>query len=189
MYLIGVDEVGTGALAGPAYVCAVRTDPAWLGPEELRDSKQLSAKKRKQVSDALNDMGLEFRLVEVERADIDSHGIRAAVDCAMLKAVEAIVQHDDYIIVDGSYLPPQLYKYRVEAFPKADTIYPTVMAASVIAKVFRDSVMDSLHHKYPEYGFSKHKGYGTKDHLKALWLHGPCEIHRKSFKPVAEAMQ
>ena len=184
MYILGCDEVGTGALAGDAYVCAFATPSLEWHPPNLRDSKKLSAKAISHIYEQLTFHGdMTYVVEKVTVAQIDKVGMRNALRDSMRVALEAVMDKlgDPYrIIVDGEVSPI----LGAETYPKADSEYPAVMAAAIIAKHTRDEYMKELSPLYPEYLFHKNVGYGTADHLAALSKYGPCAVHRRSYKPV-----
>lgn len=185
--LLGIDEVGRGPWAGPLVVgaCVLR-EPI----EGLNDSKKLTAKRREKLAAEIHEKAY-CGLGWVPAAELDELGLSAALRKACREAVKAVqVQKPEFneIIIDGTInflSDTPLGKY-VSVLPKADALVPEVSAASIIAKVARDNYMIELAKKYPNYGFEKHVGYGTALHRAALEKYGPCEEHRRSFRPVAE---
>ncbi|MAR95128.1 MAG: ribonuclease HII [Gammaproteobacteria bacterium] len=180
----GVDEVGRGPLAGPVYAAAVILNPE-IKIKGLNDSKKLSKEKRNSLSDEIKENSICWNIASVERETIDEINILQASLLAMKNAVQGLETKPDLVLVDGDN------DLGIEITSKAvingDQEIECIMAASIIAKVARDKFMTDIDDKYPEYGFKNHKGYGTKEHLTALKLHGPCNEHRDSFKPVIEA--
>lgn len=180
----GVDEVGIGPLAGPVVAaCVILNEKVGL----LDDSKKLSAKKRNQlfnkiVSHAHIGIGI------VDNAHIDSMNILRASQKAMALAVRSIPVRPDALLVDGIRTLPGV-KIRQIAIKHGDAISSSLAAASIIAKVIRDALMDDYDVLYPRYGFSEHKGYGTKLHISMLRKYGPCAIHRLSYEPVRAALK
>lgn len=185
--LLGIDEVGRGPWAGPLVVgaCVLR-EPI----EGLNDSKKLTAKRRKKLATEIHEKAY-CGLGWVSAKELDKLGLSASLRKACREAVKAIQKQKpefNEIIIDGTInflSDTPLGKY-VTVLPKADALVPEVSAASIIAKVARDNYMAELAEQYPQYGFEKHVGYGTAFHRTALEKYGPCEEHRKSFKPIAE---
>ncbi len=196
-FLVGVDEVGLGALAGPLVVCAVRVPVTWKPPLGLTDSKKLSHKRREELAqDLRSDFDSLSRYMEYSADDIDSMGIRNAWSEACRLAIEPLlmVKKVTKVIIDGDQNPYDFVDVEfashttIQVEPKADLKHPVVSAASVLAKVDRDQIMVDFDKQYPGYGFAEHKGYPTKAHKEALARLGPCPIHRRSYRPVAEAI-
>lgn len=185
MNIAGVDEAGRGPLAGPVVTAAVILDPQRI-PEGLDDSKKLSEKKRMALFDEIRTHALAHCIIEVSVQDIDRHNILQATLRGMAKAVAGLGLQPDLTRVDGNQRPP--IDGLVETLVGGDALDPAISAASILAKVHRDRCMLTLHEKFPAYGFDRHKGYPTADHMKALKLHGPCPEHRRSFKPVSLAL-
>jgi ribonuclease HII len=192
--VIGVDEVGRGPLAGPVVASAGWVDPYFLKKEFenkklVRDSKTLSEKQREQIFSFIKkNKKFKIGIGQVEPKTIDRINILNASLLAMRLAVEDLLgqiksSQEVFIFVDGNRTIPGL-KFFQEAVNKGDQKFFSVAVASICAKVYRDNLMFEYHQKYPQYGFDKHKGYGTKRHLEALIDSGFCEIHRKSFGPV-----
>lgn len=181
--IIGIDEVGRGAWAGPLLVVAARAKKTL--PVGLMDSKVLSKKRREQLNPLLKE-SCDFGEGWVSNLEIDELGLTKAMKLGVKRALLALgCQHSARIIMDGSinYCSDEYTK--VECVIKADSLYPIVSAASIYAKVVRDNKMRDLALEHPKYGFEKHVGYGTKLHLDVLKQYGVCELHRLSYKPVA----
>lgn len=182
----GVDEVGRGPLAGPVVCCSVimPTDEENL-IDGVDDSKKLSAKKREELAEAIKAKAIACSVYEVSPEVIDEINILEAVKLCMAKAVENLSVSPDALIVDGSNVgldlsgSPSLKE--VQYVVKGDANSYTVACASIVAKVYRDALMDEYHSVYPEYGFEKHKGYGTAYHIGVIKEIGPCPIHRRTF--------
>jgi ribonuclease HII len=178
----GVDEVGRGALAGPVAAAAVILDPARALPEGLDDSKLLTRLERERIADELKQTAICYAVGLVEPEEIDRINILQATRRAMMIAVEALAPCADHLLIDAVQLKecwlPQ------KAIIRGDSISASIAAASVIAKTHRDALMRSLHEVYPQYDFARHVGYGTRSHREAIRTHGPCPIHRKSFRGV-----
>ncbi len=182
----GVDEVGRGPLAGPVVAAAYcfRTRPEWV--DGLDDSKKLTPSRRERLFSLLFDLEVgEYAIAQIEADEIDSINILQASMKAMRLALSRLPQPVDYALIDGNRMPGE--GGRGEAIIKGDSRSPSIAAASVIAKVTRDRIMEAYEDEYPGYGFARHKGYGTRQHLEALRRLGPCAIHRRSFAPVAQS--
>lgn len=184
MVTIGIDEVGRGCWAGPLVAGAVVLASPIVG---LRDSKKLTAKRRQALAVEIGLMAEAHALGWVEPAEVDELGITASVCLAMQRALDQIGCAYDEIIIDGNinFFPDNP---KCRAVIKADDSVPAVSAASIIAKVARDAYMCEVAAKYPAYGFEKHVGYGTSLHQHMLELHGICNLHRKSYKPIQKIM-
>ncbi|MGB0992699.1 MAG: ribonuclease HII [Akkermansiaceae bacterium] len=182
--IAGIDEAGRGPLAGPVSACAVIL-PKGFCHNLLDDSKKLSEKKRELLYEELTRAGdVLWSLAYAEPEEIDEINILKATHAAMSRAAAGLKQTPDYCLIDG--LPVPNFPFPSEGIVKGDGKSLSIAAASIIAKVSRDRRMIAYAEQHPEYGFEKHKGYGTKIHLKALREHGPCPIHRRSFAPVAQ---
>lgn len=179
-HVVGVDEVGRGPLAGAVLAAAVILDPV-SSIEGLRDSKQLTEKRRRHLDEEIRSRALDFCIARADVSEIDELNILNASMLAMQRAVQGLCLPIDIALIDGNRLPelPCPAEYLVKGDSKSDAI----KAASIIAKVARDAEMIELDAKYPEYGLAKHKGYPTAAHLAALKRHGPSAIHRMSFAP------
>lgn len=178
--IAGVDEVGRGPLAGPVVACACILPKAVVF-DGVRDSKTLSPTKRCRIAETLKShSGVIWALGIVSHEVVDSINILQATLQAMRQAITALSLSPDYILVDGRDTPGT--SHPAQAIIKGDSISQSIAAASIIAKVHRDAMMDEYHKLYPEYGFSAHKGYGTKAHRDAIETYGLSPIHRKSFK-------
>lgn len=180
--MVGIDEVGRGAWAGPLLVVAAITKTTL--PVGLKDSKVLSKKKREQLFSQLID-SCYFGEGWVSNTEIDKFGLTKAMKLGVKRALSALgCQPSDLIIMDGKINYCGYEFTNVRCLPKADAAYPIVSAASIYAKVVRDNRMNDLSTQYPGYGFENHVGYGTKMHQKSLKLLGVSTIHRLSYKPV-----
>jgi ribonuclease HII len=175
----GLDEAGRGPLAGPVVACAVLI-PRGLIIDGVDDSKKLSAKKRNELAAKIKKSAISYGIGITDSETIDRINILQATLLAMTQAVNALTVSPDALLVDGLHAPP-LSCY-CQCLPHGDTLSHSIAAASIIAKVYRDALMDDLHLKYPEYGFNKHKGYGTAAHREAIKKYGFCPQHRRSFK-------
>ena len=174
----GIDEAGRGPLAGPVYAAAVIL-PDGLEIEGLNDSKKLTEKKREALFDIIRENALACSVGTASEREIDEINILQATFLAMKRAVEGLKIPADYALVDGNRMPP--LGIPGETIIKGDAKSPSVAAASIIAKVSRDRFMYELDKKLPEYQFSKHKGYGTRQHTDAIKELGPCPAHRRTF--------
>ncbi|MBQ7949005.1 MAG: ribonuclease HII [Clostridia bacterium] len=183
-YIVGVDEVGRGPLAGPV-VCAAVVMP--LTESELivgvDDSKKLSAKKREQLSEMIKEKAIAYTMVEVSEKTIDEINILEATKLGMKQAIEKLVLPDgtlpEIVLTDGNMtLDIDLPQHSVV---HGDALSYSIGAASIIAKVYRDSMMDEYAKQYPHYGFEQNKGYGTAAHIQGIKEHGLCPIHRRTF--------
>lgn len=183
--IAGVDEVGRGCLAGPLVTSAVIL-PEGIFLPNLKESKQLSPKKRAELFREIKKIAIAVSVVIVKPEEIDKFGVHKANLKALAQALLKLEPQPDYCLVDG-FTPIGLNKPFL-AIKKGDTRSASIAAASIIAKVTRDEIMVDYHDKYPNYGFAKHKGYGTKEHLRNLMNFGPCDIHRESFAPVKKAL-
>ncbi|OSZ67931.1 ribonuclease HII [Hydrogenophaga sp. IBVHS2] len=181
----GVDEAGRGPLAGPVVAAAVILDE--LHPiAGLNDSKKLSAARREALFDEIRAKALCCSVAEATVEEIDRLNILQATMLAMRRAVQGLRLKPAKVLVDGNRLPP--LDVLAEAIVGGDAKVAAISAASILAKVTRDRQLVELHAQHPEYGFDRHKGYGTADHLAALRRHGPLPVHRRSFAPVAESL-
>ena len=180
----GVDEAGRGPLAGPVAAAAVVL-PRGFECEMLDDSKKLTAKKREVLYEFLTtDEEVLWSLAYAEVEEIEEINILKATHAAMARAVDGLKAGVSFCLIDGLDVPG--FPHPSRGVVKGDGISLSIAAASIIAKVSRDRRMAEHAGEFPEYGFEKHKGYGTKAHLEALQLHGPCRIHRKTFQPIAQ---
>lgn len=179
--LCGVDEAGRGPLAGPVVAAAVMLDPA-RPIEGLRDSKKLSAAARERLAEAIRGEALAWCVAEASVEEIDRLNILHATLLAMRRAVEGLGRAPDDVWVDGNRCPE--WPWRSQAVVKGDDKVAAIAAASILAKTARDAFMRRLHETYPAYGFDRHMGYGTAQHLDALKAQGACPQHRRSFAPV-----
>ncbi|UQI41212.1 ribonuclease HII [Vreelandella venusta] len=180
-FLAGVDEVGRGPLIGSVVASAVILDPS-RPIEGLTDSKKLTAKKREALDVLIRERALAFAVAEASAAEVDQLNIYHATHLAMRRAIDALTPAADYLLVDGNRLPGHVLPG--QAVVKGDARHPAIAAASILAKVARDAQMTGLDLRYPDYGFARHKGYPTKEHLAALAAYGPLAEHRRSFAPV-----
>jgi ribonuclease HII len=178
-----VDEAGRGSLAGPVVAAAVIL-PADTALAGLADSKLLAPATRLRLADAIRTQAVAFAVAAVEATEIDASDILQATLRAMTRAVSDLRPQPDLVLVDGNVLPPLSQPAR--AVIRGDRLVPVISAASILAKVTRDGIMDGWAARFPLYGFSQHKGYGTVAHRASIAQYGPCPIHRKSFAGVRE---
>lgn len=182
----GVDESGAGCLSGNLVVAAVILDPD--NPiEGLNDSKKLTEKKREELFPQIIEKALEYSIVTITPKEIDDSNILAMRMEGMKRAVNSLSKVE-YALIDGNRLPEGL-NVPADYIIKGDAKSEGIAAASILAKVTRDRQIVESAKLYPQYGFEKHKGYGTKAHKEALEKYGPCEIHRFSYKPVKESIK
>ncbi len=174
----GIDEAGRGPLAGPVVAACVILDPENI-PEGANDSKKLTEKKREQLFDVIMEKALSVSVGIVDHEEIDRINILNATFKAMNTALDNAEVTPDFVIVDGNKVPRTADN--IKPIVKGDAKSATIACASIIAKVTRDRIMLALDEKYPEYGFAKHKGYGTADHTNAILAHGMSSVHRRSF--------
>jgi ribonuclease HII len=181
----GVDEAGRGPLAGPVVAAAVILDER--SPiKGLADSKQLTAARRERLYDEIRAKALCCSVAQASVEEIDQLNILQATMLAMRRAVQGLRLKPNKVLVDGNRLPP--LDVLAEAIVSGDALVPAISAASILAKVTRDRLLCELHLLHPEYGFDRHKGYGTAQHMQALKQHGALAVHRRSFAPVARAL-
>jgi ribonuclease HII len=185
IYIVGVDEVGRGPLAGPVVTAAVILDPN-QPIAGLNDSKKLTEKRRELLEPIIKQKALAWALGRAEPEEIDQLNILQASLLAMKRAVEALSITPTHALVDGNHAPD--LACAVTTIIKGDESEPVIAAASILAKVARDREMVELDNVYPGYGLAKHKGYPTKQHQQALLDLGVTPIHRRSFKPVRLAL-
>ena len=165
-YIAGVDEAGRGPLAGARI-------------DGINDSKKLSEKKREELYDVIIENSIAYAVYSVDEKTIDEVNILNATHMAMNGAVNSLSVRPDFVLIDGNSIKNMTLPH--ETIVKGDAKSISIAAASILAKVSRDRYIIKMAEKYPEYGFEKHKGYGTKAHTEAILKYGPCEIHRKTF--------
>jgi ribonuclease HII len=183
----GIDEAGRGAWAGPVVAAAVILDPAEVSSlDGVNDSKRLSPRQRDRLYQIVIDHCVAYGVGQGSVEEIDTIGILPATRLAMTRAVEALTPRPDALLIDAVRLP-QVNKPQ-SVFNFADSISLSVAAASILAKVTRDRLMIELDAQYPAYRFARHKGYGTQIHQAALQSVGPCDLHRKSFRPISSLL-
>lgn len=179
-HIVGIDEVGRGPLAGPVTVAAVILKPHWFAPG-LNDSKKVTPKHREEISKKIHEEAVDLSIVSMPPEEIDAVNIYQATMEAMYQAVKNLHVKPDAVIVDAM---PLHFPFPTISMVHGDAKSASVAAASIAAKVYRDSLMDDDDKKYPGYGFAQNKGYGTAEHIEALRRLGITPIHRKSFEPV-----
>lgn len=184
--IAGLDEAGRGPLAGAVVAAAVVLPEGLLIPG-LTDSKQVSERSRERLFDEIRSQAVCFGIGVADERTIEEVNILQATIIAMERALRNLSPRPDYLLLDALTLPrvplPQ------NPLIKGDCRSHSIAAASILAKVTRDRMMRDLHTKYPQYNFQKHKGYGTKEHLRLLGEHGPCEAHRRTFNPLASMLK
>lgn len=179
--LAGIDEVGRGPLIGSVVAAAVILDP--MQPiAGLNDSKKLTPQRRLALDVEIRAKALAFAVGEASHAEVDELNIYHATHLAMRRAIDGLPLAPEYLLVDGNRLPG--HHVRGQAVVKGDARHPAIGAASILAKVARDAQMIALDSRYPEYGFARHKGYATREHLEALERLGALPGHRRSFAPL-----
>ena len=178
MNIAGVDEAGRGPLAGPVYAAAVILSPDTI-IKGINDSKKLTEKRREELFDEITEKALAYNIFSVDEKRIDEINILNATYEAMNGAVNGLCISPDFVLIDGNRMSGMNFPY--ETVVKGDSKSISIAAASILAKVSRDRFICEMAEKYPQYGFDKHKGYGTKAHNEAILEYGPCEIHRKTF--------
>jgi ribonuclease HII len=186
----GIDEAGRGPLAGPVVAAMIVLDKTFIdNPEalealkETKDSKKITPAKRKRIFKEIKNHCPQIGIGISTNETIDRINILQASFLAMKKAINDIKEKPDMILVDGKFRIPAC-SFDQKTVIDGDAKVFSIAAASIVAKVTRDEMMEQYHQHYPEYGFDRHKGYGTKQHMESLKQHGPCEIHRRSFGPI-----
>ena len=189
--ILGADEVGYGCLAGPLVVCGVLAPKGW-NLAGLNDSKKLSLKKREDMRQKLGKLienkTIRWHLAERSNTIIDRQGVAFALKDAYVEVFNNLYQPDSLIISDGilKFDDPSVATYNMVSLVKADAQIPAVMAASILAKTYRDEKMKIMHVIHPEYGWATNVGYGSKEHLEAIWKHGTTPLHRMSYAPMSD---
>jgi ribonuclease HII len=181
--IAGVDEVGRGALAGPLVAAAVIL-PEDFDREGIRDSKLLTAKQREACYVRIVAAAIAYAVVKVQPPMIDARGLHRSNIALLRRATRALEPKPDYVLIDGFPVPRM--PCMSLSIKKGDAVTATVAAASIVAKVTRDRIMERLHRRFPEFGFEHNRGYGTPEHLDVLDRLGPCEVHRLSFAGVGQ---
>lgn len=178
----GVDEVGRGCLAGPVVAGACILDISKPLPKGLNDSKKLNAAQREKIADELRENCIAYAVGIVDAEEIDRINILQATFAAMRLAIEQLKPQADFLLIDA--VPLKGHPLPQKSIIKGDAISASIAAASILAKTYRDKLMTEYDMQFPQYGFSSHVGYGTKQHFEALRAHGPCPLHRRSFRGV-----
>ena len=186
MVIAGVDEAGRGALCGPVVAAAVILDASSV-IAGVRDSKKLTARRRECLFNVIQSGSVAYHIAEASEKEVDQYNVLQASLLAMQRAVLGLHVVPDLVLVDGPFCP--ILPMPVEGIIKGDSKNVSIAAASILAKVFRDHKMVLLDQKWPNYGMAQHKGYPTGQHLMALKKYGSTEIHRKTFRPVAELLE
>ncbi|MBI3282496.1 ribonuclease HII [Candidatus Curtissbacteria bacterium] len=179
-YIVGIDEVGRGSWAGPLVAAGVILSPDFRAPYGLADSKLVKPQERNKLSQIIEKSAMGCYIAQIPVGEIDKIGVGAATLVAFRKIVKNISPQADFCIVDAFHVK-YLNRKKQMAVTGGDKISASIAAASIIAKVYRDKLMKHLHFKFPEYGFGKHKGYGTRAHQEAIRKFGLTKIHRKSY--------
>jgi ribonuclease HII len=183
--ICGVDEAGRGPLAGPVFAACVILDPS-RPIRGLADSKQLAPERREELALRIRERAVAFAIASASVEEIDCMNILQATLTAMRRAVEALAVAPTQVVIDGNRCPT--LRFPTKAVIGGDAKVRVISAASILAKTARDALMLELHCVRPEYGFDRHKGYATLEHIAALRMHGASQFHRRSFAPVREVM-
>lgn len=181
----GVDESGRGPLAGPVYAACVILDPD-RRIEGLADSKTLREQERNRLTAAIKSYSIAWAVASASVREIDRLNILQASLLAMKRAVKSLPVIPSRVLIDGNQSPR--LSFPVTTIVRGDSLVPEISAASILAKTARDAEMVALHRRFPHYGFDRHKGYSTEQHIAALRVHGASVVHRRSFAPVRELM-
>ncbi|MFW9603509.1 MAG: ribonuclease HII, partial [Trichlorobacter sp.] len=180
--IAGIDEAGRGPLAGPVVAAAVIFPAGFRPDQRITDSKKLTDRLREELFTIITQSALAYAIADTDAPTIDRINILQATRLAMRKAVEALPHPPDHLLIDGiSTIESPLSQTTII---KGDSLSVSIAAASILAKVSRDRLMQDYHLLYPNYGFDRHKGYGSAAHMAALRQYGPCPIHRVSFRGV-----
>lgn len=183
--ICGIDEVGRGPLLGPVVTAAVILPIGYYNPE-IKDSKKISEKKREKLFDIISENAIDIGIGIVDEKTIDEINIYEATKVAMKKAIDNLKIKPDYVLIDAMKLDIDIPS---NSIIKGDALSESIAAASIIAKVTRDRMIDEIDEEYPMYDLKKNKGYGTKKHLSALNEYGPCKYHRYSYSPVHNSIK
>lgn len=194
-FITGVDEVGRGSLAGPVVAAAVILDPNRIGMYRtktkwwaaVRDSKTLSPIKRLALSEFIRENAIDFAIGQASNQEVDELNIHHATLLSMKRALQNLKLEPQIVLIDGIFKIPYS-KFNIQTIVDGDAHVLSIAAASILAKVYRDDLMQKFSYGFSNYGFERHKGYDTDFHRNKLLAHGPCEIHRMSFSTVRDAM-
>lgn len=179
-YIVGIDEVGRGSWAGPLVAAGVILSPDFIIPDGLADSKQVKPQKRSQLAKIIKSVAIGYYIAKIPVKRIDKFGVGHATIEALRQIAKKLSPSPDFCLVDAFHIK-YFNRQKQMAVKDGDKICASIAAASIIAKVYRDNLMKKLHFIYPEYGFGKHKGYGTKSHQEAIKKFGLLKVHRKSY--------
>ena len=180
-YIAGVDEVGRGCFSGPVVAAAVILPKGFNATNEINDSKKLSAKKRKELDAVIKEHAISYSIAEVSVNVINQIGVGKAAQQAFVNAINGLDTPPDHILIDAFFIE-NLNRTIQKPIIHGDSISISIAAASIIAKVYRDELMEKLHDQYTNYDFATNKGYGTKKHQDAIRIYGLSDLHRRSFK-------
>lgn len=187
--IVGVDETGRGPWAGPVVSAAVILDFNKIDLyREINDSKKLTEKKREKLFDIITNNCISYSIAEISHEIIDEINILNATLLSMKNAISKLQENFDLILIDGIF-KPKIENMKIECVKDGDAKSLSIAAASIIAKVYRDRLMEYFDKVYPEYGFKSNKGYGTKEHIEALKKYGVSPIHRKTYKPIKKIIK
>jgi len=179
-YIAGIDEVGRGSWAGPVVAAGVILPKNFIIPKVFGDSKQLKPLLRRELSKFIKEIAVAFFISEVSVSQINKIGIGEASQVAFRQVAKFLIPKPQFILMDAFYIK-HLSRKNQMAIKGGDQLSASIAAASIIAKVYRDTLMKKLSKTYPQYGFGKHKGYGTKNHQEAIKTYGFSKIHRTSY--------
>ena len=193
-FIVGVDEVGRGSLVGSVIICAFRSrdDLFELLPFSVKDSKKINKKQREEIYKYFKsnkNPNYSYQITFGKKRDIEKLNIHKVVLQSMSIAIKTIAKTSDQIIIDGKFIPEDLNKFQVSSLIKADDKINQVSAASIMAKVFRDKLVSKLHQFESRYEWNKNAGYGTKNHLNAIYKYGISPFHRKTYQPISRLIK
>ena len=179
-YIVGIDEVGRGSWAGPLVAAGVILPRNFQIPDGLADSKQVKPRTRSRLAKLITEKAIATYFAQISSTQIDKYGITKATADAFRKIARKLIPMPDFCLIDAFHIKYFAQKKQM-AITGGDKICASIAAASIIAKVYRDNLMKKISYRYPQYGFAKHKGYGTKSHQQAIKKYGLLSIHRKSY--------